>query len=53
MNGGMPGLCGRNLLVKQGGLIINIGGRCSTSIDIGERLRIETPSGGGYGNPSS
>jgi len=49
MDGGAPGLCGRNLLIKKGGLVVNIGGRCSTSISEGERLRIETPSGGGYG----
>lgn len=52
MEGGEPGLCGRNLLIKKGGLVVNIGGRCSTAINGGERLRIETPSGGGYGYPS-
>ena len=49
MEGGESGQCGRNLLIKNGGLVVNIGGRCSTSISAGERLRIETPSGGGYG----
>jgi len=48
--GGEEAKCGRNLLVKKDGVIVNIGGRSSTSIDTGERLRIETPGGGGYGS---
>ncbi len=48
--GGSPGKSGRNLLVKDGGLVVNIGGKCSTTINVGERLRIETPGGGGYGS---
>jgi 5-oxoprolinase (ATP-hydrolysing) len=51
--GGSPGKCGRNLLVKHGGLIVNIGGKCSTTIKVGERLKIETPGGGGYGKSNS
>lgn len=49
MEGGEAGMCGRNLIIKNGGLAINIGAKCSTTIEIGERLRIETPGGGGYG----
>ena len=49
MAGGEDGACGRNLLVKGDGLTINMGGRCSGKIGVGERLRIETPGGGGYG----
>jgi 5-oxoprolinase (ATP-hydrolysing) len=49
MAGGMDAACGRNLLVRKNGVIVNMGGRCSGSLDIGERLRIETPGGGGYG----
>lgn len=50
MDGGGPGARGRNLLVRKDGLIINMGGRCSGSLNVGERLRIETPGGGGYGH---
>ena len=50
MAGGSPAMCGRNLLVKSDGLIMNIGGKCSTIIDAGDRLRIETPGGGGFGS---
>ena len=49
MNGGEDGACGRNLLIRADGVTVNLGGRCSTSIDAGERIRIETPGGGGYG----
>ena len=53
MSGGSPGKCGRNLLIKAGDIAVNVGGRCSTTIDVGERLRIETPGGGGYGSIDS
>ena len=49
LEGGEPGACGRNLLVKKGGIVVNMGGRCSGTLDVGERLLIETPGGGGYG----
>ena len=47
--GGQDGKCGRNLLVRKNGIIVNMGGRCSGNLNVGERLRIETPGGGGYG----
>jgi 5-oxoprolinase (ATP-hydrolysing) len=53
MDGGSAGQCGRNLLIKSEGFSVNIGGKCSTAIDVGERLRIETPGGGGYGGGNS
>lgn len=49
MAGGEDGASGLNLVVRNDGVLINIGGRCTKSIDIGERLRIQTPGGGGYG----
>jgi 5-oxoprolinase (ATP-hydrolysing) len=49
MAGGEDGACGRNLLIRKNGIIVNMGGRCSGPMDVGERLRIETPGGGGYG----
>jgi 5-oxoprolinase (ATP-hydrolysing) len=50
LEGGGPGARGRNLLRKDNGIIVNLGGRCSGIMDVGERLRIETPGGGGYGS---
>jgi 5-oxoprolinase (ATP-hydrolysing) len=52
MNGGGPGTCGRNLLIRKNGVIVNIGGRCSTLWKVDERLRIETPGAGAYGSES-
>jgi 5-oxoprolinase (ATP-hydrolysing) len=49
MAGGEDGACGRNLLIRENGIKVNIGGRSSGPMDVGERLRIETPGGGGYG----
>lgn len=49
MCGGEPGTCGRNLLIRDNGVSVNIGGRCSTAWKVGERLRLETPGAGGYG----
>jgi 5-oxoprolinase (ATP-hydrolysing) len=51
LEGGEDGASGRNLLVRNDGILVNIGGRCSTSIHTGERLRIESPGGGGFGKP--
>ncbi|KAL3922607.1 MAG: hypothetical protein SGILL_002117 [Bacillariaceae sp.] len=49
MEGGEPGSCGRNLLIRNNGVVVNMGGRCSGDWETGERLRIETPGAGGYG----
>jgi 5-oxoprolinase (ATP-hydrolysing) len=50
--GGEPGACGRNLLIRENGIVVNMGGRCTANLHAGERLRIETPGGGGYGSVS-
>jgi len=52
MEGGDPGLAGRNLLIKEDGIAFNIGAKRSGSITVGERLVIETPGGGGWGEKS-
>lgn len=49
LEGGENGARGRNLLVRANGVLVNMGGRYSGPMDTGERLRIETPGGGGYG----
>ncbi|KAL7564022.1 hypothetical protein ACA910_006934 [Epithemia clementina (nom. ined.)] len=58
MHGGESGASGRNLLLRPSGdtdngddtnIVVNMGGRCSRPMKVGERLRIETPGGGGYG----
>ncbi len=49
LDGGEPGMTGKNLLVKKDGVVLNIGAKRSGSLNVGERLVIETPGGGGYG----
>jgi N-methylhydantoinase B len=44
--GGSPGAPGRNLLDG-----VALPAKCSGRIETGQRLRIETPGGGGYGHP--
>ena len=50
--GGGPGQCGRNLLQRLDGSWQDLGGCAELTVAAGERLRIETPGGGGYGAPT-
>lgn len=48
--GGRPGATGRNLLLRSGsGTGTELAPKDSGRLDPGDRLRIETPGGGGYG----
>jgi N-methylhydantoinase B/oxoprolinase/acetone carboxylase alpha subunit len=47
--GGGPGGCGRNTLIRQDGTVEALGGKVRVRLAAGDRLRIETPGGGGYG----
>ena len=49
LEGGESGQTGRNLLIKKGGMALNIGAKRSGPINVGETLVIATPGGGGYG----
>jgi 5-oxoprolinase (ATP-hydrolysing) len=63
LEGGLPGGLGRNTWIKQGReedgdapegdfpktREINIGGKATISMGKGDRIRIETPGGGGWG----
>jgi N-methylhydantoinase B len=48
--GGQPGMRGRNIHVTRDGEI-DVPGTATRSLLPGERLRVETPGGGGYGSP--
>jgi N-methylhydantoinase B len=50
--GGEPGAPGRNLLISDGRQIA-LSGKQSILARAGDRIRIETPGGGGHGNPPS
>ena len=49
MNGGEPGAKGKNILIKKDGSEINLGGKNQFEAEIGDRLKIFTPGGGGWG----
>jgi len=47
--GGAPGAMGRNLLVHEDGACEELEPKAAGRLEPGQRLRIETPGGGGYG----
>ncbi|RDW94054.1 uncharacterized protein DSM5745_01376 [Aspergillus mulundensis] len=49
MAGGQPAARGVNLWIRKSGQVINVGGKASCYVKAGDRLRICTPGGGGYG----
>jgi N-methylhydantoinase B/oxoprolinase/acetone carboxylase alpha subunit len=51
--GGRPGAPGRNTLIRAGGSEQILPGKFALELRAGDRLRIETPGGGGYGEPGS
>jgi len=53
LDGGEEGRPGRNLLVKQDGRTLNLGGKNQVRVAPGDRIRILTPGGGGYGLPKT
>ncbi|KIK64089.1 hypothetical protein GYMLUDRAFT_40325 [Collybiopsis luxurians FD-317 M1] len=57
MKGGEPGKCGRNWWLQKldDGTFnkIYLGGKNEALMKAGDRIRIETPGGGGYGAPGS
>jgi N-methylhydantoinase B len=48
--GGAPGVSGRNVLVR-GRRTIRLPAKVTLDVRAGDRVRIETPGGGGYGRP--
>ncbi|MFZ5810637.1 MAG: hydantoinase B/oxoprolinase family protein [Thermodesulfobacteriota bacterium] len=48
LDGGGPGAVGRNALVRNGEAM-PLPGKCHFRVEPGDRLRVETPGGGGYG----
>jgi N-methylhydantoinase B len=50
--GAQPGACGRNLLIHAGGSEELLPAKFTRQLAAGDRLRIETPGGGGWGLPA-
>jgi 5-oxoprolinase (ATP-hydrolysing) len=54
LEGGLPGLPGRNRWLKSGsGEVIELDGRVEVGVAPGDGIEIATPGGGGYGEPES
>ncbi|XP_075165148.1 5-oxoprolinase [Haematobia irritans] len=53
LNGGEPGKRGLNILLKQDGRIISLGGKTCINVDAGDIYAMKTPGGGGYGNKAA
>jgi len=51
LEGGEPGQRGLNLWIQNNGRVVNLGGKNGVHMEAGDRIRIETPGGGGYGPP--
>ncbi len=49
--GGKPGARGRNLVIRDDGRVVELEPKAAGFLEPGDRLRIETPGGGGYGRP--
>jgi N-methylhydantoinase B len=49
LNGGEPGSPGRADVIREGGLIEELPGKFNVRLRKGERIRIESPGGGGWG----
>jgi len=49
LNGGEPGAPGRNTILRRGQAPEIVSGVCSFDLSPGDRVRIETPGGGGHG----
>ena len=49
LQGGQPGKKGQNLFLKADGQEIDLGGKNEILANPGDRIRIQTPGGGGYG----
>ena len=47
--GGADGTAGRTTIIRGNGSVEELPGKCSTRLRAGERVRIESPGGGGWG----
>ena len=52
LQGGSPGHCGRQRLIRADGSTIELRGVDAMDVAAGDHLIIETPGGGGFGAPT-
>ena len=48
--GGKPGMPGKNLIIRRDGTVQEMPGKFHERLEPGDRIRIETPGGGGWGS---
>jgi N-methylhydantoinase B len=53
LSGGGDGALGRTFVMRKDGAVEEMPGKFSTHLRAGERIRIETPGGGGWGSPGN
>jgi len=53
IQGGQPGALGQNWWIDAQGQMRQLHGACQLHLNPGERIRIMTPGGGGFGTPTS
>ncbi len=51
LKGGRPGTPGRNTLLRRDGRVEQLDGCAETDVEAGDVFEIQTPGGGGYGEP--
>ncbi len=51
--GGEPGQPGRNWVERRDGHVEELPGRCAVDLEAGDRLLLETPGGGGFGDSAA
>ncbi|MCA9482611.1 MAG: hydantoinase B/oxoprolinase family protein [Nitrospina sp.] len=52
LKGGQPGRKGENLWTRNNGETVDLGGKNEIQVEAGDRVRILTPGGGGFGPPA-
>ncbi len=53
LEGGGAGALGINEWIREDGSVVDLGGKNEFQAQPGDRIRIQTPGGGGYGKPGS
>ncbi|MDB5865082.1 MAG: 5-oxoprolinase [Betaproteobacteria bacterium] len=53
LKGGMPGACAHSVIIRTDGSEEVIPSKALTVLNKGDRVIVETPGGGGYGDPSA
>lgn len=49
LSGGDAGACGKAIVIRRGGTFEQMPGKFSTRLQAGDRIRLESPGGGGWG----